>query len=149
MSQPGFDTSQIEWTRLQDPDADYPCDYEIAILGADPSTGRVDLIVKWPPNSYCHFHRHCADTTVLVVEGEQHIVEVADDGTQGKHKVRPAGTYAFSPGGEAHMEYGGPDGAIVFFAMQSRDGRVFEVLDRDMNVLITSTVESMAQGDLL
>ena len=141
-----FDTSKIEWTRVQDPDAGYPCDYEMAVLGADPALGRLDLIVKWPPNSYCHFHRHVADTTILVVEGEQHIIEINDDGTEGAHKIRPAGTYAHSAGGEAHMEHGGPEGAIVFFAIQSADGRIFETLDKDMNVLVTSTVEEMGQA---
>lgn len=140
-----FDTSHIEWTRIQDPEAGYPCDYEIAVLGADPALGRLDLIVKWPPNSYCHFHRHVADTTVLVLAGEQHIIELTDAGEE-IHKVRPAGTHARSPGGEAHMEHGGPEGATVFFALQSSDGRLFETLDRDMNVLDTSTVEEMAQN---
>ena len=141
-----LDSSHIEWTHIQDPEAGYPCDYEIAVLGADPALGRLDLIVKWPPNSYCHFHRHVADTTILVLEGEQHIIEIADDGSEGVHKVRPAGTYANSPGGEAHMEHGGPEGAIVFFAMQSADGRLFETLDKDMNILATSTVEEMAKS---
>lgn len=138
-----FDTSLIEWNRVVDPDAGYPCDYEMAVLSADPEAGRLDLIVKWPPNSYCHFHRHVADTAILVVEGEQHITEIRDDGSEGAHKVRPAGTYAFSRGGEAHMEKGGPEGAIVFFALQSKDGRLFETLDKDMNVLAASTVEEM------
>jgi hypothetical protein len=141
-----FDTSRIEWTRIEDPEAGYPCDYEMAVLAADPATGRLDLIVKWPPNSYCHFHRHVASTTILVVEGEQHIIEIRDDGSEGARKVRPAGTYAHSPGGEAHMEHGGPEGAIVFFALHSPDGRLFEMLDKDMNVLSSSTVEEMAQS---
>jgi hypothetical protein len=140
-----FDSDHIEWTHIQDPEAGYPCDYKMAVLGADPKTGRLDLIVKWPPNSYCHFHRHVADTTILVLEGEQHIIEIAEDGTEGEHKVRPAGTYASSPGGDAHMEHGGPEGATVFFAMQSTDGKLFEMLDREMNLLDTTTVEQMAE----
>ena len=141
-----FDSDHIKWTHLQDPNTGYPCNYKLAVLGAEPALGRLDLIVKWPPNSYCHFHRHVADTTILVLEGEQHIIEIADDGTEGAHKVRPAGTYASSPGGEAHMEHGGPEGATVFFAMQSRDGRIFETLDKDMNILATSTIEDMVSS---
>ena len=141
-----FDSDHIKWTHLQDPNTGYPCNYKLAVLGAEPALGRLDLIVKWPPNSYCHFHRHVADTTILVLEGEQHIIEIADDGTEGAHKVRPAGTYASSPGGEAHMEHGGPEGATVFFAMQSRDGRIFETLDKDMNILATSTIEDMVNS---
>jgi hypothetical protein len=140
-----FDTSRIEWTRIVDPDAGYPCDYEMAVLGADPEAGRLDLIVKWPPNSYCHFHRHVADTAILVLEGEQHITEIHDDGSEGAHKVRPAGTYAFSRGCEAHMERGGPEGAIVFFALYCADGRLFETLDKDMKVLAASTVTEMGK----
>ncbi len=142
-----FDSDHIEWTHIQDPDAGYPCEYKTAVLGADPALGRLDLIVKWPPNSYCHFHRHLADTTILVLEGEQHIIEIADDGSEGAHTVRPAGTYANSPGGgDAHMEHGGPEGATVFFALQSADGRLFETLDKEMNVLASSTVEEMAES---
>ena len=140
-----FDTSRIEWTHIVDTDVDYPCDYELAILNEDPDAGRLDLIVKWPPNSYCHFHRHIGDTAILVIEGEQHITEINDDGSEGAVKVRPAGTYAFSKGGEAHMEKGGPEGAVIFFAMTAVDGKFFESLDRDMNVLSASTVEDSSK----
>ena len=138
-----FDSEHIDWQHIVDESQDYPCDYKMAILGTDPKTGRLDLIVKWPPNSYCHFHRHVADTAILVLEGEQHVTEILDDGTEGEHKVRPAGTYVMSPGGEAHMECGGPAGALVFFSLYAGEGPVFETLDKDMNVLQASTVAEM------
>ena len=94
-----FDAHQIEWAAIDDPSQPYPCKYWLSILGADPETGRLDMIVKWPPNSYCHFHRHVADTAILVLEGEQHVIEIHEDGSEGEHKVRPAGTYASSRGG--------------------------------------------------
>ena len=144
-----FDGDKIDWTDIDDPTQSYPCTYQMAILGADPDTGRLDLIVRWPPNSYCHFHRHVADTAILVLEGEQHIVEIHDDGTEGEHKVRPAGTYVMSPGGEAHMEYGGPEGATVFFSLYAGDGPVFETLDDDMNVLNAAGVADMAETPTL
>ncbi len=144
-----FDGEKIDWTLIEDPTQPYPCKYEMAILGADPATGRLDLIVRWPANSYCHFHRHVADTAVLVLEGEQHIIEIHDDGSEGEHKVRPAGTYVMSPGGEAHMERGGPDGALVFFSLLAGDGPVFETLDKDMNVLDAATVAEMAETPTL
>lgn len=141
-----FDGDKIDWIEFDDPSQDYPCKYSMAILGADAETGRIDLIVKWPPNSYCHFHRHVADTAILVLEGEQHVTEILDDGSEGASKVRPAGTYAMSKGGEAHMEKGGPEGATVFFAMHSVEGTVFETLDRQMNVLDASTVAETASN---
>jgi len=143
-----FDDAQIDWVDFDDPEAGFPCRYQMAILGSDPETGRLDLIVKWPANSYCHFHRHLADTAILVLEGEQHVTEILPDGSEGEHKVRPAGTYVMSKGGEAHMERGGPEGATVFFAMQAVDGKVFENLDREMNVLGASTVEEMASNTI-
>ena len=144
-----FDSEHIDWQHIIDKSQDYPCDYKLAILGTDPKTGRLDLLVKWPPNSYCHFHRHVADTTILVLEGEQHVIEVHDDGSQGEHKIRPAGTHMMSPGGEAHMEFGGPDGALVFFSLYAGEGAVFETLDKDMNVLQASTVAEMTAAPSL
>ena len=139
-----FEGDKIDWVEIDDPTQPYPCKYSMATLGADPKTGRLDLIVKWPPNSYCHFHRHVADTSIMVLEGEQHIIEINDDGSEGEHKVRPAGTYVMSPGGEAHMEYGGPEGATVLFSLYAGDGPVFETLDKDMNILDAATVAEMA-----
>ncbi len=137
-----FDTSHADWVHFDGEGFDYPIDYSIAVLRADAASGAVDLIVKWAPNSYCHYHRHVADTTILVLEGEQHVIETNDDGEE-IHKVRKAGEYAHNPGGDVHMERGGPEGAVVFFGMQASDGRVFELLDKDHNVLATSTVEEM------
>ena len=53
-----FDSDHIDWIHVVDDEAGYHCDYKSAVLGAEPETGRLDLIVKWAPNSYCHFHRH-------------------------------------------------------------------------------------------
>lgn len=139
-----FDTSHVQWTHFDGDGFDYPIDYSIAVLRAEPATGNVDLLLKWAPNAYCHYHRHVADTTILVLEGEQHVIETSEAGEE-IHKIRTAGEYAHNPGGDVHMERGGPEGAVVFFGMQAHpDGRVFEVLDKDQNVLITSTIEEFA-----
>lgn len=141
-----IDTSQLEWIHFDGgPEFDYPIDYDLAVLGAQPEIGRIDLVVRWAPNAYCHFHRHNAATTTLVIEGEQHVYETALDGSP-IHKVRQAGTYARSPGGDVHMERGGAEGALVFFAMHSPTGQVFDLLDADRNVLLATTVEEMAKG---
>ena len=76
-----FDSDHIDWQHIVDDSQGYSCDYKSAVLGADPSTGRLDLIVKWEPHAYCHFHRHVADTAILVLEGEQHITEIGADGS--------------------------------------------------------------------
>ncbi len=142
-----FDTSNIDWTHFEGSSRfDYPIDYAITVLAAQPELGAIDLLVKWAPNAYCHFHRHLAATTTLVLEGEQHIKEIGKDGEVTKTLVRKAGDYARSSGGDVHMERAGPDGLLVFFAMQSPDGRLFETMDKDLNVLSTATIENSQAG---
>ena len=118
------------------------------MLGCDLEKGLVDLLVKWEPGAYCHFHRHVAATTILVLQGEQHVAEVDDDGREIGRKVRKAGEYARKAGGEAHMEWGGPEGAVVFFSLQAqaKDGPIFEILDRDMNVVSAANVAEMVEA---
>jgi hypothetical protein len=141
-----YDTSHIEWTHLEGgPEVDYRIDYDVAVLGSQPELGRLDLLVKFAPNSYCHFHRHVAATTTLVLEGEQHIYET-DAGGKTVHKVRKAGAYAQSAGGDVHRECGGPEGAVVFFAMHSPNGRVFDLLDEEGHTLVSTTIEEMSDG---
>lgn len=141
-----FDTSHIEWVHFTGgPRFDYPIDYALAVLGAQPGIGALDMLMKWAPNAYCHFHRHLAATTTLVLEGEQHIHETTDT-DEIIHKIRKAGDYAHSPGGDMHMEQAGPEGALVFFGLQSADGRLFETLDKEGNVLATATIEDWAAG---
>ncbi len=130
------------------PEFDYPIEYDVAVLGSQPDHGSLDLLVRFAPHSHCHFHRHVAATRTLVLQGEHHVFDVEPDGGT-VHKVKPAGTYGQSPGGEVHMERGGPDGAIVLFALHSPTGVLFESLDRDHNIMATSTIESMAEGPLM
>ena len=124
---------------------DYPIDYDIAVMGHDRERGRLDLIIRWAPGAYCHFHRHVASTTTLVLEGEHHVIDVDDEGHEGSTDVRPAGTYRISPGGDQHMEQGGPEGSLVLFSMYEPTGRMFDVLDADRNVIATATIDSLVK----
>jgi hypothetical protein len=144
-----YNGDAIEWSHIQDDSLDYPVDYHMAVLGCDVDRGVLDLLVKWEPNAYCHFHRHVAATTVLVLQGEQHLIDIDDAGKEtGRKVVRKAGEYGRSPGGEAHMEHGGPEGAVVFFSLQAqeKDGTIFETLDRAMNVLDSSNAAGIAEN---
>lgn len=140
-----FDPKSVDWTRLQGgPEFDYPIDYEVAVMGYQEDAGTLGLLVRFAPKSYCHFHRHVAATTTLVLEGEQHVYDVGPGGDV-THKVRPAGTYAYSPGGDLHMECGGPDGATVFFGLQSPTGHLFDLLDKEHNVIGQNTIQNFAE----
>jgi len=143
-----FPTDNIPWVQLKGgPELDYDVDYKIAVLGCRPENGTLDMIIEFAPNSHCHFHRHVAATTTLVLEGEQHIFETTDDGEE-IHKIRKAGDYATSAGGDVHMERGGPDGALVFFAFHSPTGHLFDLLDSERNVIGKTTIEELAAGEL-
>jgi len=143
-----FPTQGIQWVHLKgEPELDYAVDYKLAVLGCQPELGSLDLMIEFAPNSHCHFHRHVAATTTLVLEGQQHVFETTDAGDT-IHKVRNAGDYATSPGGDVHMERGGPEGALVFFSFQSPTGDLFELLDKDRNIIGKTTIEELAAGQL-
>ena len=130
------------------PEFDYPIEFDVAVLGAQPDHGTLDLLVRFAPNSHCHYHRHVAATRTLVLQGEHNVFDIGSNG-ETVHKIKPAGTYSQSPSGDIHMERGGPDGAIVLFNLHSPTGVLFETLDADHNVLAQSTIESMSEGPLL
>lgn len=140
-----FDSDDLTWIENKgSPKYDYLIDYDIAVLGSQADIGRIDLLIRWAPHSFCHFHRHVASTSSLVLEGEHHLYEIDDDGNEVDHEVRPAGTYRMGPGGDRHMEQGGPDGSLVLFSMHEPTGRLFDVLDRNTHELIaTATIDSL------
>lgn len=138
----GYRTDAITWQRvIGSPKFDYPIDYWVAILGVNTETGRIDFLSKWEPNAYCHYHRHLGPMSVLVLEGEHHIIETTPSETV--HKVRKPGFFARSAGGDVHMEHGGAQGAVVLFMCQAEDdGRLFDVLDKQGNIMVTATIQS-------
>ena len=141
-----FPTGRIDWIELKEStEPDYPIDYRMAVLGHQIEHGSLDMLVDFAPNSYCHFHRHMAHTTTLVLKGEQHLYEIKDDG-EAVLKVRKAGEYARSAAGEAHRECGGPEGALVYFSFQQTAGHLFDLLGPDLSVIAKSTIEELAAG---
>ncbi len=143
----GYNTDNIEWIHLEGgPDFDYPIDYWIAVLGGREQGGCLDFLVKWEPDSYCHYHRHLGATTTLMLEGEHHVVETS--ATEIIHKTRKPGHFVRNPPGDLHMEYAGPQGSVVFFSMQADDGRLFEILDKHENILAVATIEDLVAGRL-
>ncbi len=142
-----IDNDTLEWMHLVgDETFDYPIDYWAAVLNAR-ADGHIDMLFKWEPNSYCHFHRHLVETTTTVLQGEHHLVDMVK-GVEGEHRVRAAGDYSHKPADEVHMEYAGPQGSLLLFNMYAPDGRLFEILDKDENVLQLATIEDFASGRL-
>jgi len=140
-------SENLRWKHFTgDEKFDYPIDYWAALLGAR-NDGHVDLLYRWEPNAYCHFHRHTAATTSTVLAGELHVVDIdPKTGEEIDHTVRCAGSYAHKKSGDVHMEYGGPDGALVLFNLYAPDGLLAETLSRDGTVIGQSTLEQILKG---
>ena len=137
-----FQTDDLKWKHFTGSDKfDYPIDFYSSLLSVRPD-GHVELLYWWEPNSYCHFHRHTATTSSLVLKGELHVINIdPKTGEELGVKIRPAGDFASKPPGDVHMERGGPQGALVFFSLYSEDGSLAETLASDGRVLSTSTMD--------
>ena len=125
------------------PRFDYPIDFAVAVIEADLDAGRIEFLGRWGANSYCHYHRHIGATMAAVLEGEQHLTETSEYETV--TKVRSAGFRGPVPDGEQHMERAGDDGLTMLFSVHSPDGRLFDVLDDEGNVLAVATIAEFVE----
>jgi quercetin dioxygenase-like cupin family protein len=128
-----FDDSNIRWNKLGD--------FEhlvYSILDIDEDNNIVDVLFKFAANQQIVLHRHKAQNNTLVIQGEHRLYEA-----NGKIKeVRPVGSYTISPpSDEPHREGGGDQDVVVFFSIRGNDGILYEVLDDDLNVLATLSMQ--------
>ena len=139
-----FDDDNLKWRRfVGDASFDYPIDYEAALLSIR-DDGHVDLLYRWAPNSYCHFHRHTAETTSVVLAGELHVIDVdAETGEELSRKIRKAGDYAHKEPGDVHMEHGCPEGALVLFKLKAIDNSLAESLAKDGTIIEESRFDDI------
>ena len=141
-----FDPTRYKWREVKGDDSTpYFIHHDYTILGHNFETGTLDMVVRWQGDGgHCPIHRHTAITSVIVLEGEQHLWDVEADGSLGEHRFRKAGDYALT-GSEArpHLERGGERGGLVFFGAHSETGKLYEILDDDGNVLYEVTIESI------
>jgi quercetin dioxygenase-like cupin family protein len=141
-----LNNENLKWRRYTEGDAfDYPIDYSDAVLDVR-EDGRLEILVKWEPNCYCHFHRHTAETSSLVLEGELLVTDIdIETGKEIGQRVRVAGDFAHKQPGDVHMEQGGANGALVLFNIYapSEEGKLAETLEKDGSVISTSTIEKI------
>jgi hypothetical protein len=118
--------------------------HDYTILACDAAAGTLDMLIRWGSDGgHCPLHRHTATTTsVLVLEGEQHVRDILPDGTLGPLKVRRAGEHALLLSEPlAHLEGGGPNGGLTFFGCHTTDGRLYELVDDDGGLLVDVTID--------
>ncbi|HVM67041.1 MAG TPA: hypothetical protein VMU14_19390 [Acidimicrobiales bacterium] len=140
-----LDPDAYRWIEITGgPESSYPIHHELSILGHDRDAGTIDLLIRFDDKGgHCHSHRHITTTSVLVLEGEQHLDELRPGGER-VHKVRRAGEYHLTSGDAyPHMERGGPQGAVIFFSHHSSDGSLYEIVDEDQNPLSVVTLDSL------
>ena len=64
-----------------------------------------------------------------------------------KQKVRRAGEHHLTSGDvHPHLERAGDDGALIFYGHHTTDGRMYELLDDDMNVVHVVTLDEMIEN---
>ncbi len=146
MAPSNFDPSRYKWREVTgEPELSYKVQHDYTILGHDLDTGTLDMVVRWDGDGgHCPIHRHTATTTILVLEGEQHLWDLYPDGSRGEPKVRRAGDYALSlDGAPPHLECGGPQGGMVFFGGHSSTGLLYEILDEDLKLIVEITMEGL------
>jgi quercetin dioxygenase-like cupin family protein len=130
-----FDDRNIRWYKLGDFEH-----FVFAMLDVDQSRQIVDFILKFTPNERIFLHRHLALTNTMVVQGEHRLYEPGG----ALKEVRPVGSYTSTPPGEPHREGAGDQEAVVFYSVRGKDGVLFEVLDDNLNVTGTLTMEDFA-----
>ena len=138
------DLDRYKWREVTgEPGAALFVRHDYTILGYDAAAGTLDMLVRWRGDGgHCPIHRHVSTTTVLVLAGEQHLWDLRSDGTRGAHRMRRAGDYALTVG-EAlpHLERGDAEGGVAFFGNHSPDGRLYEVFDERMQLVMDVTME--------
>ena len=129
-----FDDRNIRWYPLGDFKH-----FVFAVLNVDEQKKVVDVIAKFEPNKQIFLHVHRAFANLFVVQGEHRIYE-----PNGEIKtVRPAGSYTTYAPGDAHREGGGDEVCIVFYSFRLDDETLWDVLDDDLNVVGSATMEDL------
>jgi len=146
MSESSFDPNRCRWREvLGEPGSAYKIRHDYTILGYDLDAGTLDMVVRWAGDGgHCPVHRHTATTTVLVLEGEQHLWDLHPDGSRGAHRIRKVRDYALTVADALpHLERGGSEGGLAFFGNHSDDGRLYEILDEDGKLIADITMAAL------
>ncbi|MEQ5869116.1 regulator [Sagittula sp. NFXS13] len=115
-----FDQSNIQWYTLAGFDHVW-----YHILKVDPDAKIVDLLLKFAANERIVLHRHHADYSTFIIQGELRIYS-ADGAIQ---EIRPTGSFVEKPaGGAPHTEGGGDTDCIAWFSNRGTDGMIYEIL---------------------
>lgn len=124
-----FDQSNIKWNSLEGIE-----NLWYHIIRVDPAAKVVDVIFKFAANKKVVLHRHHADYSTFIIQGELRLYN--KDGAL--NEIRPTGSFVQKKaGGAPHEEGGGDVDCIAWFSNWGTDGMIYEVLDPDLNRVAT------------
>ncbi|MEM8578645.1 MAG: regulator [Pseudomonadota bacterium] len=137
----GFDESNVQWGAL--PGFDH---LWFHILNVDRDLGVVDVLFKFGAGQRIVPHRHLADYSTFIIQGELRIYDL--DGTL--REIRPTASFVQGKaGGAPHSEGGGDVDCIAWFSNKVTDGAIYEFLGPDGQVagaLGIDEVEALMQA---
>ena len=124
-----FDQKNVKWYTL--PGIDH---FWYHVLKVDPEDKVVDLLLKFSANQKVVLHRHHADYSTFIIQGELRLYDADDKLTE----IRPTGSFVEkSAGGAPHTEGGGDVDCIAWFSNRGTDGMIYEILGPNMETVGT------------
>ena len=118
-----FDQSNIKWNTLEGIDHLW-----YHVLNVDNELKIVDLLLKFAANERVVLHRHHADYSTFIIQGELRLYNADGDLTE----IRPTASFVQKPaGGAPHTEGGGNEECIAWFSNKGTDGVIYEILGPD------------------
>jgi hypothetical protein len=128
-----FDDCNIQWQQLDGFE-----NLAYSILNIDENNKIIYVLFKFAANKRIILYRHLALNNMLVIQGEHRLYEANGS----LKEVRAVGSYtSIQPSEEPHREGGGDVDAIVFFSIRGSNGVLYEILDDDLNVIATFTMQ--------
>jgi len=112
------------------------------ILDIDDERGVVDALFRFAPEVTVPLHNHLAQTNMFILEGALNMYHA--DGSL--RETRAAGTYHRGKRDDAHLEGGGPDGAVVYYSVRLHGAEeIVETLDDNGVAISTLTLSHVRQ----
>ncbi|EFO34047.1 putative Tat (twin-arginine translocation) pathway signal sequence [Roseibium sp. TrichSKD4] len=115
-----FDQSNIRWNTIEGVEH-----LSYHVLNVDRDLKVVDVLFKFAANEKIVLHKHHADYSTFIIQGELRLYDAEGELTE----IRPTGSFVQKPGGGApHTEGGGDMDCIGWFSNKVTDGLIYEIL---------------------
>ncbi|MEL6919614.1 MAG: regulator [Pseudomonadota bacterium] len=115
-----FDQSNIKWNTLEGIEHLW-----YHVFNVDRDLKVVDLLFKFAANEKVVLHKHHADYSAFIIQGELRLYDAAGALTE----VHPTASFVQkSAGGGPHTEGGGDQDCIAWFSNKGTDGLIYEIL---------------------